>query len=339
MKDLSIIIVNYRSAALITDALKGLFQHTDKTLDYEVIVVDNDSGDESEILFKEAFPQVIFHPMGYNAGFARANNAGMELANGKVFLLLNPDTLIHDNAIGLAYDQLQASGHVACGVQLLNADGSEQISGSHFMKGSLNLLLPLPYWGNFLRSIAFAMQVKKPHVLAAEKEVKVDWISGAFLMVKRSAVDKAGKMDPDFFLYGEEVEWCNRLGKLGSLCIFGNAKITHLMGQAIGDATNTDDRSYSNLYDKKGLQLMVSNLLFVRKKWGLFWMLFHLANYTWTIPVFGLLGATQALVCVSRGMKTNFLKRWTGFTFNVMELIAYATLRMMTGRPYFYKCF
>lgn len=337
MKDLSIIIVNYRSAALITDALKGLFQHTDKTLDYEVIVVDNHSGDNSETLLKEAFPQISFHAMGYNAGFARANNVGMEMAKGKVFLLLNPDTLIHDNAIGLAYDQLQASDHVACGVQLLNPDGSEQISGSHFMKGSLNLLLALPYWGNFLRSIAFAMQVKKPHVLAAEKESKVDWISGAFLMVKRSAVEKIGKMDPDFFLYGEEVEWCNRLGKLGSLCIFGNAKITHLMGEAIGDATNTNDRSYSNLYDKKGLQLMVSNLLFVRKKWGLCWMLFHLVHYTWTIPVFGLLGGLQALVCLSRGITTNFFKQWTGYTSNVMVLIACAVMRIIAGRPYFYK--
>ena len=338
MKDLSVIMVNYRSADLIRDALQGLFRFTDPAIDLEVIVVDNQSSDNSEQLICQDFPQVIFHQMGYNAGFSRANNAGMELASGKVFLLLNPDTLIRDNAIGLAYEQLSTSDHVACGVQLLNEDGTEQISGSHFMVGALNLLLPLPYWGRFLRSIAFAMQVKKPHVLAAEKEVKVDWISGAFLMVKRSAVEKAGKMDPDFFLYGEEVEWCNRLGKWGSMCIYGYAAIVHLMGAAIGDATQTDDPSYSNLYDRKGLQLMVSNLLFVRKKWGLAWMFFHLLNYIWTIPVFGLCGGLQALVCLTKGKSNSFIKRWFGFTFNVVELFALCTLRMISGRPYFYKC-
>lgn len=333
MLDLSIIIVNYKSAQLIVDCIQSIYAQNMK-IAFDIVVVDNDSRDDSKTIITEKFPNVHFIEMGYNAGFARANNRGMQEIKAQAYLLLNPDTLVRDNAIEKAYQHLQSSSHLACGVQLLNADGSNQISGSYFMKGGLNLLLALPYWGKFLRSIAFAINVKKPHVKEAVSEVKVDWISGAFLMIKHSVLEEVGGLDEDFFLYGEEVEWCSRIGKKGNLVLFGDCSVVHLMGEAIGDATATSDKSYSNLFDKKGLQLMISNLVFVRKKFGVLWFLFHLLNYTVTIPIYLILGFIESVLYPSQ--IGQFLNQFFGFTLNVIR--AWTLLpTIVLNRPYFYK--
>jgi GT2 family glycosyltransferase len=141
--------------------------------------------------------------MGYNAGFARANNEGIRQSKEEVVLLLNPDTIILDDAIERCCHRFLSSSHIACSVQLLNTDKSPQITGNFFMKGGLNHLLPLPYLGALLRKIAFAVKVKKTNVAAASAEENVDWINGAFMMVKKTAIEEAGMFDEDFFLYSE----------------------------------------------------------------------------------------------------------------------------------------
>ncbi len=102
--------------------------------------------------------------MNYNSGFARANNEGIRNANGESILLLNPDTIIEDNAIEKCYYAFNESNYVACGVQLLNVDRTPQISGNYAMKGGLNYLLPLPFTGNILKFFASIFNVKKPNV-------------------------------------------------------------------------------------------------------------------------------------------------------------------------------
>lgn len=151
--------------------------------------------------------------MGYNAGFARANNGGMKMAQGGVILLLNSDTISIDMSIEQCYHKLINTNYTAAGIQLLNEDGSLQISGSFFVKGGLNHLLPIPYWGEFVRWLGYSFKSKIPGVVKAKEVEEVDWINGAFVMVKRTAVEKAGMLDEDFFLYSEEIEWCSRLKK------------------------------------------------------------------------------------------------------------------------------
>jgi len=132
---LSIIIVNYRSAALIMNCIRSAMAFASGS-DFEWIVVDNQSGDDSRERICGEFPFVQWVEMGYNAGFARANNQGMKMAKGDVYLLINPDTLILEDAIQHCLEQLLASDHAASGVQLLYEDRSKQISGSYFMKGA-----------------------------------------------------------------------------------------------------------------------------------------------------------------------------------------------------------
>src|SRR5918993_143471 len=96
---LSIIIVNYKTPELTVDCLRSVFDQT-RDIDFEVIVVDNDSQDASNDIIMGAFPQISWLQMGYNAGFARANNSAIRQSRGEAVLLLNSDTINRDNAIG-----------------------------------------------------------------------------------------------------------------------------------------------------------------------------------------------------------------------------------------------
>lgn len=328
---LSIIIVNYNSTVLILQCLDSIFKYTEPL---EVIIVNNSNDVAAKEQVLTFFPNVQWINMGYNAGFARANNAGMRVAKGDVFLLLNPDTIILDNAISGCYQRLKASAFVAAGVQQLNADRTPQISGNFFVKGGLNHLLPIPYWGDLIRWLGYKAKTKVPNVPKAKDVEEVDWISGAFLMVKKEAVQEAGMMDEDFFLYAEEVEWCSRLKRTGKLCIFGDLQIVHLEGATINKSQNLEEKGYYNLYDRKGLQLMVSNHLRVRKQYGVGWFLFLLLNYTWGLFFFW--------ICSTLGRLVTFrapFKEWSrvgAFGRNLLRLWGLAPT-IIQNKPHFYK--
>jgi len=248
-------------------------------------------------------------------------------------LLLNPDTIILDDAIEKCYQKFIQTDHAACGVQMLNPDGSAQISGSYFAKAGLNHLLPLPYWGNFVKLIGSIFKVQKPSVEKAKEEEYVDWISGAFLMVKKEVIAKAGLMDEDFFLYAEEVEWCSRLKKAGALCIYGNIHIIHILGEVIQDAAESD-KSYFNLYDKKGLQLIVSNHLRIRKQYGVGWFLVQLLNYTFAVPIFFICSFFDHLFHLKNPFADwRKIKALTKNVWRVWKL----SPKIISNKPYFYK--
>lgn len=320
---LSIIIVNYRSTKYILDCLQSAGPALMQNKEIEWIIVDNDSNDDCQNQIGSLFPQVQFLQMGYNAGFARANNAGIKMAKGAHVLLLNPDTILPENSILNCVQRLAASDCVACGVQLVHADYSPQFSGSHFTKGGLNHVLELPYWGKAVKWVANALNVSKPSFIEVVKEIKVDWVSGAFLMVKQSAIKKAGLMDEDFFLYAEEVEWCSRLGKTGPLCLFGDITVVHLIGT-----------TYSNLSDKTGLQLMISNHVRIRKQYGIFWFILLLLNYTWAVPF----AFIASLIIHTIKGKSPFTEMGYifGFAKNVGTIWTMLPT-IMLGKKYFYK--
>jgi GT2 family glycosyltransferase len=332
---LSIIIVNYNSAALIIDCIRSI-KEFNQHLAYEIIVVDNNSSNNDAEKIITQFPEAGLVKLNYNSGFARANNAGMSAANGDVYLLLNPDTISIDDSISRCYQNLVQSDFIAAGVQQLNADRTLQISGNFFVKGGLNHLLPIPYWGWFIRWLGYRTKSKVPNVQEAKPIEEVDWISGAFLMVKKEAVEKAGTMDEDFFLYAEEVEWCSRLKKIGRLCIFGELHIIHLEGATINEQHNIKEKGYYNLFDKKGLQLMVSNHLRVRKQYGVSWFLFLLLNYSWGVLVFWICSTVHRLFTLRNPFGD--WKKVGRFAGNVLTLWRLSP-KIISNKPHFYKMF
>lgn len=330
---ISIVIVNYCSADLIIDCIKSIYQFNPR-LSFEIIVVDSNSNDDSERKIIGNFPDIRWIQMQYNAGFGRANNAGLRIARGDIFLLLNPDTIALDNSIELCYERFKKSDYAAAGIQLLNADRTPQISGSHFVKGGLNHLLPIPYWGGFIRWLGYTLKTKIPSIEEAREIEEVDWISGAFLMTKKWVTDKVGLLDEDFFLYAEEVEWCSRLKKAGRLALYGDLHMIHLEGATVDNISKPKEKGYYNLYDKKGLQLMVSNHLRVRKQYGVFWFLFLLLNYTWGVVVFWISSTLHRLFTLRNPFGD--WKRVGAFAKNTLKLWALSP-KIISGKPYFYK--
>lgn len=333
MASLSIIIINYKTPHLLIDCLGTIYQNTSHDL-AEIIVVDNASGDNSKELVLTRFPEIQWIQMTYNAGFARANNEGIRHAKGEAVLLLNSDTLIEDRAIEKCYRRFMVSDYIACGVQLLNADRSPQISGNYFMKGGLNYLLPLPYLGRLVKWLGYRMKIQKPNVPEVTGIAEVDWINGAYLMVKKEAIQKAGLLDEDFFLYSEEAEWCSRLKKQGKLCIFGQINIIHLQGETANETFGSSGKGYYNLFDRKGLQIMLSNFVRIRKQFGIGWYLLQLIFYTIDIPVFFICSFAEHIVRFQNPFHD--FPRAIRFTGNVARLWTYLPV-ILANKPYFYK--
>jgi len=331
MTELSIIIVNYKSPQLVLDCLSTVFQQTNDIL-FEVIVVDNASNDDSMRRITASYPSVRWIQMDYNAGFARANNEGIRQSAGNAVLLLNSDTLVQDGAVQTSYKLLRSSDYVACGVQLLNVDGTPQISGNFFMKGGLNYLLPLPYLGTLVKKAGLLFKVEKPNVPDATSLVEVDWINGAYLMVKKEAIEKAGLMDEDFFLYAEEAEWCSRLRRLGSLCIYGQLHVIHLQGASANETFGSQGQGYYNLYDRKGLQIMLSTFVRIRKQFGVGWFFILLAFYVLEIPIF-LLGIF--LSDIFRRHHYSY-QHFVKYCKNI-KIVMGKALIIIRNKPYFYK--
>ena len=195
---LSVVIVNYHSTPWLTKLFASVEQWYASD-NIEWIVVNNASDLNDQQTLQQQFPFINWLEMGYNAGFARACNKGIEASKGDTVLLLNPDTYFTDNSLVACYNNLMTSNAIASGVQLYTPDGLPQYSASHFMRGGLNYLLKIPIWGSILKKLASIANVAKPRLDKAVGTMQVGWISGAFLMAKKEAIDKAGMLDDSFF--------------------------------------------------------------------------------------------------------------------------------------------
>lgn len=217
MIDLSVIIVSFNTQKLLQECLESIFKQT-KDLDYEVIVVDNGSTDESVKSVKELrVKELRVIENKENLGFAKANNQGIKVSRGKYILLLNSDTKVINNALKKLVDFAGTrDGLGVVGPRLLNADGSLQPSVAPFFDLP-RALIWLALGDRFLYS-------------SPSRECGVDWVMGAALLVKKEVVEKLGLLDEKFFMYLEEVEWCYRIKKAGwEVWFYPRAEIFHLV--------------------------------------------------------------------------------------------------------------
>lgn len=333
--DLSIILVNYKSIQLVLDCIESIYQQT-KEYSFEIILVDNDSKDDCETIVQAKYPGTVFLQMGYNSGFARANNEGIKISRGEFVLILNTDTIILDGAIDKSIHLLkQHTEAVGCGVQLLNTDGTTQISGAHFIKGGLNTLLPLPYLGRVIRWLGYRLKTTVPSVQTVADNIEVDWVVGAYILVKKDAISKSGLLDNDFFMYAEEIEWCGRLRQQGKLLLFAEPKVIHIGGGTSSDYYSTEENENGkNLWDKKGRQIIVSTLLRIRKQFGIFWYFVVIGTYVLEIPVF--FCCLLADKIINWGKTKYHWKNVADYTKNIGVLLGYF-FKILTNKPYFYK--
>lgn len=333
--DVSIILINYKSCALLLDCIDSIVQQT-AGISNEIIVVDNDSQDGAKEKILTSYPAVVWISMDYNAGFARANNAGIKKATGEFVLILNTDTIILNNAIAKSISLLKNyPAAVGCGIQLLNTDGTTQISGAHFIKGGLNTLLPLPYFGKLVRYLGYTLGSTIPSVQDVKKDIEVDWVVGAYMLVSKSILEKSGLFDEDFFMYAEEIEWCSRLRKQGKLVLFAEPSIIHIGGGTSSDYYETaESENGKNLWNKKGRQIIVSNMLRIRKQFGIGWFLLICSIYTFEIPAFSICLLFNKLLQPNKCPYT--WKNVVDYCSNIAVLYRYF-FKIVQNKPYFYK--
>jgi GT2 family glycosyltransferase len=229
--DVSIIIVNWNTKAILRDCLDSIYRQT-KKLSFEVIVVDNASSDGSGEMVKKEFLNAALIENSKNHGFAAANNQGIALARGRYILLLNSDTAILDGAIEKAVSFADAHLEAAVvGCRVLNPNMTLQPTCFMF-PSILNMLLSCSYlYKLFPKSKFFGRERMTWWDRDDVREVEV--VTGCFMLVRQEAIQQVGIMDEQFFMYGEETDWCYRFMQAGWKNMFTpNAQIIHLGGQS-----------------------------------------------------------------------------------------------------------
>ncbi len=229
---LSIVIICWNDFKVIRECLRSIFDGTHAT-EFEVIVSDNGSTDDSCEFIRQNYPTVRIIHNGANLGFAAGNNAGITAATGEYVLILNPDTIIHDGAfdrwIEFA-DQHSTAGAFGC--RVLNPDGSYQISARPFPTLGRDLIAAA-----YLRPLAHLSTrcLSDKYVgWDGTTERPVDWQSGCCVLVRGELLKKIGGFDERFFYHFEEVDLCRRIWQAGYEVLYTPvASITHLGGQSV----------------------------------------------------------------------------------------------------------
>ena len=233
---LSISIVNWNTKDILRNCLKSIYESTHK-ISYEVFVIDNSSSDGSPEMVENEFPRVRLIENKENLGFAKANNQVIRLSNGRYILLLNSDTIVLDGALDKMVEFM--NGHPdagAAGCKLLDSDGSLQKSINKFPS------LFHQCWGKSLLPTIFpkikvSYVIDEPHFYSRIQEV--DWVTGAFLILSRHAVNQIGFLDERFFMYGEDTDLCWRIKKGGwKVYFYPETKVVHLGGVSVKKREN-----------------------------------------------------------------------------------------------------
>jgi GT2 family glycosyltransferase len=231
MIDLSICIVNWNVRDLLKACLTSIYKNT-KDISFEVIIVDNNSSDDSVRMIKSDFPQAVVIENNYNAGFTRANNQAIKVSQGRYIMLLNPDTEVIDNALNKMFRFLESRRDCgAVGCKLLNTDGSLQRSCRTFP--SLEVML---YSTLFLDSLFPKNRLFGKYFMTwwdFNETREVDQPMGSALMIKKEVLDAVGLFDQNIFIWFDEVDLLYRIKKAGWKIFFTpEAQIKHHLSQS-----------------------------------------------------------------------------------------------------------
>ncbi len=234
---LSIVIVAYNTRDLVLQCLSGLYAPA-QARGWQIIVVDNGSGDGTWHAVSERFPEVELVRSEQNLGFAAGANLGLRRARGRVIVLMNGDVQVSASALEGAAGALLSQPEVgALSPMLRTPDGRPQ----PFAFGDDQTP------GYLLRRGLRALLGRGPmHRWAVEEPIEVAWVSGACMLVRREVVEQVGLLDEGFFLYFEDNDWCLRMRKAGWRIVYD----PHFAVVHVGGASAPDRRQAHEAYDR-----------------------------------------------------------------------------------------
>jgi GT2 family glycosyltransferase len=260
----SIVIISFNTRDLLRESLTSCAAEC-IDIPAEIFVVDNGSTDGSVEMVEAEFPQVILIQSQVNLGFGVANNLALQKARGRYFVLLNSDAFFTPGSLAKAIRHMDETPNCALGGALLQGRaGRWQPSAKRFHSVFDDLLVLTGLADKFPKSTLFG---RMSRTWADESQpASVDWVPGAFAIIRPSALERVGLFDPIFFLYYEEVDLCLRLKRAGyEVWYWPDVLIIHLGGESSKKLTNLE---FSTRAAQVVLWRMRSTLLYYRKHHG-----------------------------------------------------------------------
>ena len=271
-KKISIVIVSYNVRRYLDQCLESV-QKALEGIEAEIFVVDNDSKDDTLKVLPDKYPWVTFIANDENVGFARANNQAIRQSTGQYVLLLNPDTTVGEHTLREALSFMDSHPNAGgAGVMMHNEDGTRAPESRR--------AIPTP-WVSAMKMLGFTRRYYMSD-LPWDEPCQIEVISGAFCLLRKTALDKTGLLDENFFMYGEDIDLSYRLLKGGYENWYLPLPITPFKGKS----TRKTDYRYVHVF----YQAM---LIFFRKHYS------HL-SVLYTLPVKG----TTLSLCGQWSLKT-----------------------------------
>lgn len=257
---LTVVIVSYNVKHYLVQCLDSVMRAT-RDIDAEVFVVDNVSPDDSIAYAKGFFPQVHYIQNTENVGFAKANNQAINASTGEYVLLLNPDTIVAEETIKAGVDFLDKHPEAgATGTRMLNRNGSfafesrrgipTPITAFYKMLGLCRLFPRNHHFGHYYM-----------RYLDEEKSAQIEVMSGAYMLLRRSALETVGLLSEDYFMYGEDIDLSYQLLTHG----YENWYQPEVMLHYKGESTNKDSLKYVHAF--YNAMIIFFNKYFVKKYW------------------------------------------------------------------------
>lgn len=271
--DLSVIIVSYNVKHFLEQCLQSV-DMASKPMNCEIFVVDNNSSDGSSLMVREKYPHIRLLENKENLGFSKACNQALKLSSGKYNLLLNPDTVVEKDTFIKCYRYMEEHPEAgALGVKMMDGTG-------RFLPESKRSL-PSPsvaFYKIFGLSSVFPSSriFGRYHLgyLSKDEINPVEILSGAFMFIRKEALQKTGMFDEDFFMYGEDIDLSYRLIKNGYInYYFPETKIIHYKGQS----TKKGSINYVLMFYKA--MIIFARKHFGKNRAGIFIFLLKLAIY------------------------------------------------------------
>jgi GT2 family glycosyltransferase len=230
--DISVVLLNYNTRDMLAACIDSLLENGEG-LELELIVVDNASRDGSAEMVRERFPAALLVENSENTGSARGTNMGIEISSAPFVLILNPDTLIKEEALELMLGYLKSHPDVGLvGPRLVGGDGEYQQSCHYFtiLESRYAILLFLTLMG--IHGCKRFGLFTNPAV-DGSKMAEVDWIYTACALVRREVFERVGLLDEDLFFGGDDMELCYRAARAGWKTVYlPQAEIVHYGNQS-----------------------------------------------------------------------------------------------------------
>src|SRR3989344_9401208 len=251
--DISIIIVSYNGKKFLKNCIVSIIDNVSNKINYEIIVVDNNSSDNSAEMIRKEFSQIKLIANKENNGFSKANNQGIKISQkSRYILFLNPDTIMQKNTVEKMIkfmDDNMDAGASTCKLVMLNGEIDD---ASH--RG-----FPTP-WNAFAHFTGLARIFPRSRIFAGynlgwmdlSKTHEIDALAGAFMLVRRKAGEEAKWWDEDYFFYGEDIDFCYMLKQKGwKIYYVPEFFITHYKGVSGGIKSVSKEISTASLETKK----------------------------------------------------------------------------------------